>query len=68
MSDGAISLFQEALEKLPNHPIINYHLGMAYFKKKEKELAKKFLTKALNINQKSPQADEAKQALKQLKE
>jgi Tfp pilus assembly protein PilF len=58
---------KEAGEKNPNNPVIRYHLGMAYFKNGDKELAKKELAKALALDPKFTGADEARTTLQALK-
>jgi Flp pilus assembly protein TadD len=60
----AIDYLKEAKEKLPNNPAIRYHLGMAYYKNGDKELAKKELKKALELDPKFSGAEEAKEVLK----
>jgi Tfp pilus assembly protein PilF len=45
---------------------IAYHLGLAYYKNGEKELARKELKKALSLDPKFPGAEEAKAALEKL--
>jgi len=63
----AITYCKEAVEKLPDHPIPRYHLGIAYYKNGDKELAKKELKKALELDPKFSKAQEAKEALEKLK-
>jgi Flp pilus assembly protein TadD len=58
---------KEANEKIPNNPVIKYHLGMAYYKNGEKDLAKNELKKALELDPKFPGAEEAKNTLTQIK-
>ena len=64
--DGAISLFEEALEKLPQEPSIHFHLGMAYLKNGENESARKALEKALSIQEDFPESESAKRILRGL--
>ncbi|MDO9462908.1 MAG: tetratricopeptide repeat protein, partial [Deltaproteobacteria bacterium] len=61
--DRAIREFEDAIKKIPNHPSIHYHLGMAYLKKGDKTKAKAELTKALGISRAFPEAKEAEKAL-----
>ena len=58
---------KDAAEKVPNQPLIRYHLGMAYYKNGNRDLAKKELNEALKIDPKFPGADEARAALNALK-
>ena len=65
---SAISLLKESNEKfIRKNPSVLYHLGLAYQKNKEKELAKQALTQALNAGHEFPEMAEAKQALDSLK-
>ena len=58
---------KEASDKAPENHNIRYHLGMAYFKKGDKELAKQELKKALELDPGFSGADEAKSILQNLK-
>ena len=42
----ALSILQQSAERLPDHPEVQYHLGMAYYMTGSKELALAALTKA----------------------
>jgi Tfp pilus assembly protein PilF len=55
---------KEANEKITDHPVIKYHLGMAYYKNGDKENAKKELEKALELDSKFSGAEEARATLK----
>jgi Tfp pilus assembly protein PilF len=55
---------KESNEKVPDNPVMRYHLGMAYFKNGEKENAKKELKKALELDSKFSGAEEARATLK----
>ena len=63
----AITYLKEANEKIPDHSMMRYHLGMAYYKNGDKELAKKELGKALELDPKFSGAEEAKDALTRIK-
>ena len=63
----AIVYLKEANEKIPNNPVIRYHLGMAYYKNGDNELAKNELKRALELDPKFPNAEEAKDTLTKLK-
>ena len=58
---------KEANEKVPDNPIMLYHLGMAYSKTENKGMAKKELAKALQLDPKFPRAEEAKATMQTLK-
>jgi tetratricopeptide (TPR) repeat protein len=63
----AISLLKDSSEKLENNPTVRYHLGMAYYKNGNKELARRELDAALNINQKFDEIEEAKKVIASLR-
>jgi len=63
----AITYLKEANEKMKDNAIMRYHLGMAYFKNGDKELAKKELRRALELDPKLSSAEEAKGILQQLR-
>ena len=56
----AVSLLKEAADKLPNEPLVRYHLGMAQVRTDDKTAAKHSLQTALKLNQHFAGADEAK--------
>jgi len=59
----AIVYLKEAAEKLPNQPMVRYHLGMAYHKNGNADLARKELGKALELDPKLRGNEEAKAIL-----
>ena len=63
----AVAYLKEAAEKLPNQALVRYHLGMAYHKNGNRDLAKKELAEALKIDPKFQGADEARATLNALK-
>ena len=63
---NAIAEFQDSLMQNPDNPVINLHLGLAYYKNKQPRKAKEFLDKALNINQNFKGAEEARNILKEI--
>jgi len=68
---SAISLFKESLKDgqkgdQPEDALTYYHLGLAYQKNGQKDLAKTSLQKALKLNPKLPEAESARQTLAQL--
>ena len=64
---NAIAELQDSLELEPNNPVINYHMGMAYYKSNKTEAAKTYLERALEINQSFNGAKEAQIILKNIK-
>ncbi len=62
----AAGLLQEALQKSPDNATYHFHLGMVYQKQKNTADARKHLERALQINPKSPNADEIRKALNQM--
>lgn len=63
---NAVSELLDSLKKLPDNPIVHFHLGLAYNKKGDKELARKELSRALEINKEFPGADIAQTLLEEL--
>jgi len=61
-----VKLLLESTEKLPDNATLHYHLGMALFKKGDTQLAKQTLEKALRLNDKLSEADEARKILSAL--
>jgi len=69
---SAISLLQEALSlrmknKLPDNADVHYHLGLAYEKTDQPQLARQQLQQVLKINPNYSDAAEVKKELAQLK-
>jgi tetratricopeptide (TPR) repeat protein len=62
----AVSLLKEAAVKASDNAIIQYHLGLAYHKSGDKELAKQALQVSLKLNPSHPGADEARKLLREL--
>jgi len=63
---NSVNEFLDSLKKIPDHPVVNYHLGLAYHKRGNKELAVQALKKALQISDKFEEADLARQLLVEL--
>lgn len=59
----AVSMLKEAADKLPNEPLVHYHLGMAHAKKGDAGSAKQALQTALKLNQDFAGAEDAKKTL-----
>ena len=62
----AVSLLQEAAEKLPENPMVQYHLGMAQFKNGDRLKGKKALEAAFQLSPDFPGSEEAKATLEKL--
>jgi len=68
---SAIDLFEESLKlaekaKTPDNPTVHYHLGLAYNKTGEFDLAKQHLQRVLKINPQYHDAEEVKKLLSQI--
>jgi cellulose synthase operon protein C len=68
---SAIDLFQEAIKlndkaKAPENATLHYHLGLAYEKSDQKELARQHLERVLKINPNYSEASDVKKQLAQL--
>jgi len=59
----AVDLLKESTEKIPDNPVVRYHLGMACYKKGDLPCAKEALQQALRLSRDFPEAAEAKQTL-----
>jgi Tfp pilus assembly protein PilF len=62
--DNAITLLHDSADKLPENASVRYHLGMAYFKKGDKQKARTELEKAVGLSASFEGADEARAVLK----
>jgi len=59
----SVSVLQESIDQLPEHPLILYHYGMAQYANKNSEEAKQALIKFLSLSPKDPHVPTAKEAL-----
>ena len=71
--DSAIGQFQEALKlaqraKSPDNPTVHFHLGMAYEKVGEPDLARQHLRRVLRINPAYSRGEDVKRMLAKLKD
>ena len=66
MFDKAIIQLTESAAEISDNATVHYHLGMALYKKGDKEGARENLKKALNINEKFPEADSARTIMSEL--
>jgi predicted Zn-dependent protease len=64
--DEALRFIQQAVAKAPDHPVLNYHLGIAYFKAGQAAEARTHLQKAVASQKTFEGLDEAKSVLAQL--
>ena len=62
----AVSLLKEAADKLPNEPLVHYHLGMAQAKNGDAAAAKHSLQTALKLNHQFTGAEDAKKTIEGL--
>lgn len=65
-SGQAVHFIQLAATKAPDHPVVNYHLGLAYLKAGQTAEARTHLQKAVAAQKPFPGLDEAKSVLAQL--
>jgi tetratricopeptide (TPR) repeat protein len=65
--DSAIPLLQECVQKDPQHAAFRYHLGMALLQTGKKDPAKRELEAALKLKLASPDSEDARKALDQLR-
>jgi tetratricopeptide (TPR) repeat protein len=59
----SVSVLQESVDQLPEHPIILYHYGMAQYANNNSVEAKKALGKFLTLSPNDPHVPKAKEAL-----
>jgi tetratricopeptide (TPR) repeat protein len=65
-SGQALHFIQQAAAQAPDHPVVNYHLGVAYYKAGQTAEAKTHLQKAVASPEPFPELEEAKSVLAQL--
>ena len=64
---NAISELRDSLEQNPDNAIINYHLGLAYYKQRQNEAAAEHFEKALELDKHFKGAQEAQNILEEIK-
>jgi tetratricopeptide (TPR) repeat protein len=64
--DSAIAELTESAEKMPNHPGVHYHLGMAHYRKENWEAARDHLNRALLLEADFDGSEEAVKTLSEL--
>ncbi len=63
----AIRVMQQAVSKAPDHPVLNYHLGIAYYQAGQAKEARTYLEKAVHSGKAFAGAEEARSVLSSLK-
>ena len=64
--DKAIEKFQKAIELSPLQPTIRYHLGLAYAKQGNKEMALQELNNAIRIDPDFKEAEDTRKVIEEL--
>ncbi|MGA2358299.1 MAG: tetratricopeptide repeat protein [Terriglobales bacterium] len=64
---SAINLFKEAVKKKPDNALYNYHLGLAYAKTGQAALARQQLDRVVKLKPNSPEVDELRKAVAEIK-
>lgn len=65
---NAVTELQDSLARDPDNPVINYHLGLAYFKNNQPDAAREVLERALEIEQSFKGSKEAQRVLNNIKD
>jgi len=65
--EDGVRVFQKIETKLPDRPILYYHLGMAYFKAGNENKAKRYLARAVQAPEPFPGIEDARMTLAQIK-
>ena len=63
---SAIAEFQDSLARDPDNAVINHHMGLAQYKNNDRDKARKFLERALELDPGFEGAEEARRVLKEL--
>jgi tetratricopeptide (TPR) repeat protein len=64
--DSAVGEFRDSLKKLPDNALVNYHLGLALYRKGDTQKAKEVLEQALDLDGNFDGADNARSILSRL--
>ncbi|MDH3527431.1 MAG: tetratricopeptide repeat protein, partial [Gammaproteobacteria bacterium] len=64
--DKAVEVLSGVVEKAPDIPVFNYHLGMAYHKQGNAAAAKQYLSKAVDEKHTYDGVEEARRVLQEL--
>jgi tetratricopeptide (TPR) repeat protein len=62
----AVGLLRESAVKLPDSPIVQYHLGMAYYRTEDREAARQALAQAVRLDSTFRGVQEAQKVLAEL--
>ncbi|HEU4684716.1 MAG TPA: tetratricopeptide repeat protein [Nitrospira sp.] len=65
--EEAVRLLKNAIVKAPDLPVINFHLGMAYYRSGRAGEARSYLAKALNKSEQFPGRQEAERVLSEIR-
>ena len=65
--DEAIAELEKAKKGLPWNPTVRYHLGMAYYKKKQLTLSLSEMEQALKIRNTFPEAEDARDVIEKIR-
>jgi len=65
-NEEAVRMIKRAVTQAPNHPIINYHLGIAYYQLGNSNEARTYLSRAVEAQKDFEGAEEAQSILKLL--
>jgi uncharacterized protein HemY len=65
--EEAIRLMKDAVAKAPEVPVLNYHLGVAFFQSGKGTEARTYLSKALKTSDSFEGRQEAEQILAQIR-
>ena len=64
--EEAVRIIQRAVAQVPDHPVLNYHLGMAYYQLGNPQEARTYLSKAVEAQKDFEGAKEALSILKRI--
>ena len=59
----ALEELQDSLSRIPDNPVVIYHLGKVYYRNKQYEKAREYMEKALELDSNFKGADEARRLL-----
>ncbi|HEY7534174.1 MAG TPA: tetratricopeptide repeat protein, partial [Nitrospiraceae bacterium] len=65
--EDAVRVMREAVAKAPEHPVLNYHAGVAHFHAGFPKEARMYLEKAVRIGKSFPGEKDARMLLAEMK-